>query len=208
MDNYKPNSNRYNELKAQQSIEEANSKKLESVVSGNVSMRKKTTLKKVADIFFQKDINDVKPYLIMDVLIPEMRDALYNLVLNGLDMMLYDGKRTRKSSSNTMRVNYSAKYNNQTSIPETSNSSPRTKSGLNFDDVVFDDRMDAEEVLNQMLNIIEQYDSVSVADFCELAGIPGEYTDRKYGWTSLGAAEVKRISGGGYVLKLPRVILL
>ena len=208
MDNYKPNSNRYNELKAQQSIEEANSKKLESVVSGNVSMRKKTTLKKVADIFFQKDINDVKSYLIMDVLIPEIRDALYNLVMNGLDMMLYDGKRTRNSSSNTMRVNYSAKYNNQTSIPETSNSSPRTKSGLNFDDVVFDDRMDAEEVLNQMLNIIEQYDSVSVADFCELAGIPGEYTDRKYGWTSLGAAEVKRISGGGYVLKLPRVILL
>ena len=208
MDNYKPNSNRYNELKAQQSIEEANSKKLESVVSGNVSMRKKTTLKKVADIFFQKDINDVKSYLIMDVLIPEIRDALYNLVMNGLDMMLYDGKRTRKSSSNTMRVNYSAKYNNQTSIPETSNSSPRTKSGLNFDDVVFDDRMDAEEVFNQMLNIIEQYDSVSVADFCELAGIPGEYTDRKYGWTSLGAAEVKRISGGGYVLKLPRVILL
>lgn len=208
MDNYKPNSNRYNELKAQQSIEEANSKKLESVVSGNVSMRKKTTLKKVADIFFQKDINDVKSYLIMDVLVPEIRDALYNLVMNGLDMMLYDGKRTRKSSSNTMRVNYSAKYNNQTSIPETSNSSPRIKSGLNFDDVVFDDRMDAEEVLNQMLNIIEQYDSVSVADFCELAGIPGEYTDRKYGWTSLGAAEVKRLSGGGYVLKLPRVILL
>ena len=208
MDNYKPNSNRYNELKAQQSIEEANSKKLESVVSGNVSMRKKTTLKKVADIFFQKDINDVKSYLIMDVLIQEIRDALYNLVMNGLDMMLYDGKRTRKSSSNTMRVNYSAKYNNQTSIPESSNSSPRTKSGLNFDDVVFDDRMDAEEVLNQMLNIIEQYDSVSVADFCELAGIPGEYTDRKYGWTSLGAAEVKRISGGGYILKLPRVILL
>lgn len=208
MDNYKPNSNRYNELKAQQSIEEANSKKLESVVSGNVSMRKKTTLKKVADIFFQKDINDVKSYLIMDVLIPEIRDALYSLVMNGLDMMLYDGKRTRKSSSNTMRVNYSAKYNNQTSIPEISNSSPRTKSGLNFDDVVFDDRMDAEEVLNQMLNIIEQYDSVSVADFCELAGIPGEYTDRKYGWTSLGAAEVKRISGGGYILKLPRVILL
>lgn len=208
MDNYKPNSNRYNELKAQQSIEEANSKKLESVVSGNVSMRKKTTLKKVADIFFQKDINDVKSYLIMDVLIPEIRDALYNLVMNGLDMMLYDGKRTRKASSNTMRVNYSAKYNNQTSIPESSNSSPRTKSGLNFDDVVFDDRMDAEEVLNQMLNIIEQYDSVSVADFCELAGIPGEYTDRKYGWTSLGAAEVKRISGGGYILKLPRVILL
>ena len=208
MDNYKPNSNRYNELKAQQSIEEANSKKLESVVSGNVSMRKKTTFKKVADIFFQKDINDVKSYLIMDVLIPEIRDALYNLVMNGLDMMLYDGKRTRKSSSNTMRVNNSAKYNNQTSISETSNSSPRTKSGLNFDDVVFDDRMDAEEVLNQMLNIIEQYDSVSVADFCELAGIPGEYTDRKYGWTSLGAAEVKRISGGGYILKLPRVILL
>lgn len=207
MDNYKPNSNRYNELKAQQSIEEANSKKLESVVSGNVSMRKKTTLKKVADIFFQKDINDVKSYLIMDVLIPEIRDALYNLVMNGLDMMLYDGKRTRKSSSNTMRVNYSAKYNNQTSTPETS-SSPRTKSGLNFDDVVFDDRMDAEEVLNQMLNIIEQYESVSVADFCELAGIPGEYTDRKYGWTSLGAAEVKRISGSGYILKLPRVILL
>lgn len=208
MDNYKPNSNRYNELKAQQSIEEANSKKLESVVSGNVSIRKKTVLKKAIDTFFQKDIEDVKSYLIMDVLIPEIRDALYNLIMNGLDMMLYDGKRTRKSSSsNTMRVNYSAKYNNQSTRPETS-SSPRTKSGLNFDDVVFDDRMDAEEVLNQMLNIIEQYDSVSVADFCELADIPVEYTDRKYGWTSLGAAEVKRISGGGYILKLPRVILL
>lgn len=207
MDNYKPNSNRYNELKAQQSIEEANSKKLESVVSGNVSMRKKTTLKKVADIFFQNDIEDVKTYLIKDVLIPEIRDAMYNLIMNGLDMMLYDGKRTRKTSTeNPMRVNYS-KCSSQSTRPDTS-SLPRTKSGLNFDDVIFDDRMDAEEVLNQMLNIIEQYDSVSVADFCELAGIPGEYTDRKYGWTSLGAAEVKRVSGGGYILKLPRVILL
>ena len=207
MDNYKPNSNRYNELKAQQSIEEANSKKLESVVSGNVSMRKKTTLKKVADIFFQNDIEDVKTYLIKDVLIPEIRDAVYNLIMNGLDMMLYDGKRTRKTSTaNPMRVNYS-KCSSQSTRPDTS-SLPRTKLGLNFDDIKFDDRMDAEEVLNQMLNIIEQYDSVSVADFCELAGIPGEYTDRKYGWTSLGAAEVKRVSGGGYILKLPRVILL
>lgn len=206
MDNYKPNSNRYNELKAQQTIEEANGKKLESVVNGNVSMRKKTSLRKVADIFFQRDINDVKTYLLTDVLIPEIRDAIYNLAMNGLDMMLYDGKRTHKTSSNPMRINYGAKFN-QPTRPESS-SSPRTKSGLNFDDVIFDDRMDAEEVLNQMLNIIEQYDSVSVADFCELAGIPSEYPERKYGWTSLGAAEVKRISGGGYILKLPRVVLL
>ena len=67
MDNYKPNSNRYNELKAQQSIEEANSKKLESVVSGTVSMRKKTTLKKVADIFFQKE--KTTAYTIPDALL-------------------------------------------------------------------------------------------------------------------------------------------
>ena len=57
-----------------------------------------------------------------------------------------------------------------------------------------------------MDELIDAYGFVTVADLYDLVGVTGNYTDNKYGWTSIRNAEPVRARGGGYILKLPRAI--
>ena len=53
-----------------------------------------------------------------------------------------------------------------------------------LDDIIFKKREDAEQVLDQLNDAIEKYNSVCVFDLYDLAGIPGKsYELYKYGWT-------------------------
>lgn len=205
MAEYRPNSNKYNEMTAQNPVKPPE-KKRESVVTGNVTVKEKSVIRKVFDIFFAKDLEDVGDYLVKSVIVPEMRDILYSLIDKGTQMFLYGEARSKRSPSTpgAVRVNYN-KYYDQSRPTEPT---PKSRNGMNFDNVTFEEIADAEEVLNQMIDILEDYKSVSVADFCDLANIPDEYTDRKYGWTNLSRAEVRRTSGGEYYIKLPKAMLL
>ena len=66
-------------------------------------------------------------------------------------------------------------------------------------------RADADDVLDAMSDLIENYESVSVADLYDLIGIDvsGRYTYNDYGWTSLRNAEIVEVREG-YWIKLPR----
>ena len=205
MAEYRPNSNKYNEMTAQNPTKPPE-KKRESVVTGNVTVKEKSVIRKVFDIFFAKDLEDVGDYLVKSVIVPEMRDILYSLIDKGTQMFLYGEARSKRgpSTPGAVRVNYN-KYYDQSRPTEPA---PKSRNGMNFDNVTFEEIADAEEVLNQMIDILEDYKSVSVADFCDLANITDEYTDRKYGWTNLSRAEVRRTSGGEYYIKLPKAMLL
>ena len=54
-----------------------------------------------------------------------------------------------------------------------------------------------------MDELIDTYKLVSVADLKDLVGITGNYTDNRYGWTSIRSAEVVRVRDG-YTIKMPR----
>lgn len=178
------------------------------IVNGAVKVREETAAQKIFSTFFAKDIADVKTHLIYDVLIPELKDTLYSLFNNGLQMWLYGGTRSKKTGPGSISVNYRGCYTgNQPGRPAQSNNQTDRR-GMNFDNVEFERIQDAEGVLEQMVDILEQFGSVSVADFCEMANIQDEYTDRRYGWTNLATAEVRRMSGGGYYIKFPKAILL
>lgn len=75
--------------------------------------------------------------------------------------------------------------------------------GNRIEEIIFERRGDAEEVLNKMDEIIGNYGYVTVADFYELSGITSSYESAKYGWTDLKTADVHRVRDG-YILQLPR----
>lgn len=91
----------------------------------------------------------------------------------------------------------------------------RTKNGpqgakvsyRSYNDIVFSNRGDAEEVLSGMLELFEHFKVVSVADLFDLAGLRCNYTDNNYGWTNLQDARVERVCGG-YVIRLPKATKL
>ena len=78
---------------------------------------------------------------------------------------------------------------------------------FNYDDITFATRGDAESVLMRMDELIDVYGSACVADFYDLAGVTGNYTDNKYGWIDLQSATVIRMRDG-YIIKFPKVMPL
>lgn len=194
---YKPNSHKYKE---EQKNVPAERKKVEKVVKGKVKTKKKGELSKFKDMFISEDVSDVKSYIFMDVLIPAAKKAISDIVRDGIDMILYGNTHRRSSSSGASYVSYRS-YSDRDRRDDRRES--RTRTGYSYDDIVLEDRGEAEEVIERMTELIDTYDVVSVADLYDLVGKPGNYTDNKYGWTNLRNAEPIRVRDG-YLLKLPK----
>lgn len=190
--NAKPNSHRY---KAEQA--KSSEKKVDKVVSGNVKTRKKSEIHKFKDTIFAEDVNSVKSYLFMDVLVPAIKKAIFETVTNGVDMMLY-GEVGGKKRSTYDRVSY--RDYSKSDRP----SSSRSTTSFDLDEISFDNRGDAETVLDRMTDILEEYGVVSVADLYDMIGKTAPFTANRWGWSSIRTAETVRGRGGEYFLKLPK----
>lgn len=202
MEDFKPNSHKSKEVRKESKIPE---KKVEKVVSGNVKTKKKSDISKFADVFIAEDMDNVKSYIVSDVIIPTVKNTIADIVTNGLNMILF-GETSRSSKrSTTSKISYSSYYNKRDDRRD--HVRPQTRGGYFYDDVILDSRGDAEEVLTNLEELIDVYGTASVADLGELVGITGEYTDNKYGWTDLRNASVER-TRDGYRLKLPRAVPL
>lgn len=195
MAEYTPNSHKYKEEKKER-------EKVEKVVTGAVKRKKKSELEKLGGAIISEDARNVKNHVIMDVLIPAFKNALSDVVTDGINMILFGDTRRRSSSgSRSSYVAYDTRYSGSSSPYR--RDTARRNTEYDFDDVILDSRGEAEEVLDRMLELIDTYGLVRVADLYDLVGLSCNYTDNKYGWTSLRTAEVIR-GRDGYGLKLPK----
>lgn len=197
---YKPNSHKSKE-EAQPS-----DKKIEKVVAGKVKAKKKSEIRKFADIFIPEDVESVKSYVVMDVLIPSLKKAIDDIVSNGIHMFLYGETGGPVQRTPGGRVNYN-QLSSQNNSRQNYNQS-YTRTNYHYDDVLIDNRGEAHEVLARMDELIMEYGMVSVADFYDLVGVTGNYTDNKYGWYDIRSAQVVRTRDGSYMIKLPRAVQL
>lgn len=200
MDEFKPNSHKFKEeerLKAER-------EKKEKIVSGNVKTKKKKEISKFADIFISEDAANVKNYILMDVLVPAIKKAVSDIIKDGIDMILYgeSGSR-RRGSTNASYISYNKYSERDRDYDRRYNDRPRVSYG--YDDIVLENRGDAEAIMDRMDEVIDKYKMVSVADLYEFAGLRSNYTDQKYGWTNLGTARIER-TRDGYWLKLPKAM--
>ncbi len=183
-------------------------KKVEKVVKGKVKTKKKNGITKFADVFVSEDVSSVKSYIIGEVLIPAMKKALSDIVTNGIDMILYGESGVTKRKSPGSRISYTNYYDRRDRDRDRYGyDDRRVRAGYDFNDVILDSRGEAEDVLSRMDELIDNYGIVSVADFYDLCGITGSYTDNKYGWTDIRSAQVVRVRDG-YKIKLPRALPL
>lgn len=201
MQEYKANSHK---SKTEQS-DPIPEKKVEKVIAGTVKSKKKGELQKFADVFISEDVDKVKSYILMDVLIPAVKKAISDIVTNGIDMVLYGETGRTKKNSPGSKVSYRSYYDKRDDRRDYD--SPRTRTGYSYDDIILDNRGEAEDVLSKMDELISTYDFASVADLYDLVGITGNYTDNKYGWTDIRSASVVRVREG-YMLKLPKALPL
>ena len=202
MDEYVSNSLKSKEQEKEKTPE----KRVEKpVVQVPAKTRKKGELRKFSDVFISEDASNVKSYILQDVLLPTIKDTISNIIKSSVDMILFgEARRGDSSKSGGYKPSYRSYYDDR-------NDSYRrrdTYTPYSFDDVLLDSRADAEEVLNGLIDIVEKYGVVSVADLYDLVGIVGVYTDNKYGWTDLRTARIERDRSGAYYIKLPRALPL
>ena len=201
MENYKPNSHKSKEENKALPDER---EKFEKVIKGTAKT-KKNEMRKLRDVFISEDVKSVKSYILMDVLVPAIKDAIEDIVTNGIRMVLRGETSARKSSS-ASKVSYNRIYDSKINNDRFArDSSPSLR--YSYDDIVLESRGEAEDVITRMEEIIEEYGFVRVADLYDLVGITGDYTDNKYGWTSIRSAEPVRVRNG-YMLRLPRAVPL
>lgn len=198
---YPPNSNKYKEEQKQKQA--APTDKQIQKVTKSATKTKTNEIRKLTDIFISEDVANVKNYIFMDVIVPAVKKAIYDVVTNGIDMFLYGGTGKGKSSSNSSKVSYRNYYERKDSSGYRSSDNNTTRNALDYEDIVFGTRGEAEAAKQQMIDIIERYGMVTVGDLYEMADLTPPYTSQSYCWTDLHTAETQRVRDG-YVLKLPK----
>ena len=202
MQDYKPNSHRFKE--EQQKKAALEEKKIEKVVKGKVKTKKKSKLGEMSDAIISEDARNVTTYILMEGLVPTIKKAIVDIGTDALNIIFFgEARRGSRTSNNTNYVSYSRFSEPRDRFAE---SEKRYSGRFDCDDIIFETRSDAEAVLDEMMEYIDRYGLVTVADLYGMVDISHPYTANNYGWTSIRNADVVRARGGGYVLKLPKAL--
>lgn len=185
-------------------------KKHESVVKGKTEVSKNLDVGNLFSKFVCDGVKTAGKSMISDVFLPKCKQAVYDTLVNGLNVLFWGpgGKRPMSESSTGARIQY-ASASGAKHVTNTQRVSPTVKRTVDPEDITFESRMDAQNVYDTMVDIIDQYDRVSLAEFMELADIPNDdFTYRKYGWTSLPPADIRRLGNGSYYIRFPKMQII
>lgn len=179
--------------------------KKKKIIKGKVRKQKKTWTKQVVETFVGEEVDSVGHYILHDVVIPAIKSTLSDAVQGGIEMLLFGERGHNRGSSNRNgRPNIS--YTNYSRNDKRSNRHSQSR-GRTMQDIILDSRRDAQDVLNSLVDIIDEYGQASVADLNDLIGVSGKYTDNDYGWDNLNTARITHIRDG-YLLDLPKPIYI
>ena len=162
MKDYQPNSHRSKE-------EASKEKKIEKVVNGKVKTRKNEG-RKLANMFISEDAGNIKSYVVLDVLVPAIKKAIADIVTGGIDMLFYDGGKGNSRNRSGSKVSYRSYYDDRRDYRDDRDDRDRYNSGRRFDydDIIFETRVDAERVREQMNDAIKRYGFVTIADMYDM----------------------------------------
>lgn len=164
--------------------------KAEKVISGKVTVKKKSHLERLFGGFIAEDLSTVAQWVLLEKIRPGIKDLVYNSANEFLRRAFYPngggGRMTRDEPS----YNYSRCYR-----PQTNRTASRTSS-YDFGQIVFKTQDDAENLLRSMQDYIREYGMISVGNLYDMIDETCNSTDWNYGWTSLRTAHVVRAHNG------------
>lgn len=182
------------------------------VTSGGATERKKPLGRRMLETFKGEDAQSVGQHIVLDVLVPAAKNAISDAVTQGIERMLFGEVRRGRNPSTGRPGGYTSyssvsRPSGRAFQPDESTRtiSHRARQTHDFREVIVEDRGEAERVLDELGNILDAYDMVTVSDFYTMVNITGNFTDDKYGWNDLRGARVDRVRGG-YLINLPPTI--
>lgn len=178
-------------------------------LSSEVTVKKQSEISKFRKQLISEDAKTVGSHILTEVIIPGFQKLISDMVKNGIDWLIY-GVGGRSSNvpqspfSNFRQISYDRYYS---SAPKPQPQPTPRAGSYDINDILFNDKGDAVQVLSTLKEWLNRYGRVSVGDFYDLVNIPYNFTDEKYGWKDLSVTEVIR-SNGKYLINFPRPIVL
>ena len=125
---------------------------------------------------------------------------------NGMGQVSYTGFYNRGFNAGTMPT-YATPMN-QSSTPVVNRQLLYDTSNIN--DVSFQSKLDAEEMIAGLMDCIARYGNASVADFYDLLNLPHVHTANKYGWRDLSTVSTytnydNRTGTIAWYIRFPRI---
>ena len=169
------------------------------IVEGRVVNRKRNPFAKAIETLIYEDAAEIGRYLMHDIVVPAVKDLLHDVITGGADRALYGEQRPRS----TVSTGYSPRYvsydryskSNSRSSSTTSSISISSPRSIDIGDYIFDTRQEAEDVLADLKQEINDYDNVNISylkDLIDPRGtMPRSYTDNDYGWLKLGDIPIR-----------------
>lgn len=175
----------------------------EKKVIAKAKVQKKSAIKEALRTFFAHDLPEIAEHLVIDVAIPAAKNAITDMVTQGIQQLLYgEVDPKRRSTSGYTSYSSSSRGYRGTGRYETrqvSSREQRQPKPTNVEDLVFDTRGEAVDVIEFIAEQIEEYGQVSVAELMSSVGIQPRYTDERWGWTTNQAFELRQIREGWLV---------
>jgi hypothetical protein len=184
-------------------------KNIERVTSGDVVRKKKSLRKQFSETFVAGDMKTAVRYVMFDVLLPAAKDMVVEAGSAGIEKLIFGESRRRRGttppqSGPTGYVSYNRYSGPMGSGLQSAGRaiSRQARARHDFDEIVLDSRVEAEEVIDKLFEVVSRYETATVADLYELVGLASTHTDHKWGWTDVRGSGVSRIRDG-YLLDLP-----
>lgn len=175
-------------------------KEIRQVATGHI--KEKGVGDKIADAFLSEDTRTVKNYILWDVFIPGIKNAIADVIIGGLEMAFFGSSRGRRSSGSRggdSRVSYQWYYRDNNRSYSTDRVDRHYRSSRNgYNDIYLESRDEAEEVRISMEELVNKYGEATVADLYSLVGMTSTPQDNKWGWRDVRDFSFAR-SRGGYV---------
>lgn len=209
MENYQGNSNKDKKPKSGEPA-----KKIEKVVTGEVVQKQKGVGRKFKEVFFGGDAKTAALYVTADVLLPALRNLIVDSVTKGAERLVFGESMysRRRPEMRGSRVEYNNMARREV-IPVRGYERgplraqpPRaSRERREFEDYIVETKAEADIVVERLMDILDSYDMVSLADLHELLGLPhDQHTDNKWGWTYLKNVEIRAVREG-YLIALPSI---
>ena len=183
--------------------------KLEPIVT-TVQTKKKPWYKRAADTFIAEDADSIGAFIVRDIVVPTIRDTIYDIITGGLSMAMYGSTKARsgrKATTTSLNGGSYISYGSYSSNNQTKAQPMRQPDRINVDDLIFGMADEAHQVIDALCDRLERYGSVTVQDLYDLIGVSAPRTAMYWGWTDLSEARVRKIRDG-WLIELPRVMPL
>lgn len=179
-------------------------------LKGKVKVEKSSEAKKFLSTFFSSSLKDAFTNTFTNVFVPYVKDMVCKIGTNTINFWVNGDKAGGTQQAGPNRISYWSGYANRNAYGGYSQPpvSRVSNSVYTMDNLCFDNRGDAEIVLEKLKEVLVTYKVASVADLYDMCGEKFNFTDYKYGWRNLDRASIARTNDGRYMLDLPKVVPL